>query len=151
MSVIESQECPAGSCTISDFFAYAVEEATEAYNYASEMCRNLAPAVQSCAKKVEEISLPIFKVVASLLLFTAQSSMFVIGALVGVVSPEFMRNSIDRICLIWNSFSIGEKAAALVAGVIAFPITTALGAFFVAGNFSLHLLENAQGEQCPSS
>ncbi len=127
--------------------SYIAEGATGAYQYASNMCEEYLPSLHHCAKKVEEIAIPILRIAIGLLLFTSQSSMFVLGSLVSILNPDFMHTSIDRICLIWNGLSISGKVVAIAGGIIAFPITTAISSFFVGGAFALDLLQKAYSSQ----
>jgi hypothetical protein len=97
--------------------------------------------LNSVAKKVTAAVFPILYVASCLLLFTSQSSMFVIGGLVSVLEPNFMHTRIDRICQIWQSLSTISRAVAVAGGLIAFPITTALASFFMGGSVILKLIE----------
>jgi hypothetical protein len=141
------QRFDAASSSVQEFSSYVAQEATKAYQYTCEKWEQNLPILQETATKVANIAIPVINVGIGFLLFAAQSSMFVLGGLVSVLAPEFMQTSIDRIRLIWNDLSIGGKAVSLIGGTVAFPITTAIAAFFVGGHFTLNLLHEAYRAQ----
>ena len=115
-----------------------------------EKIQELSTQANETAIKVLNASIPVLKTTAGALLFLSQSSMFVLGGLVGVLAPTFMDSSINRICHVWENLGLFEKTLFATGGIVAFPISMASVAFFVGGHCSLYLQSLKSPDECLS-
>ncbi len=97
--------------------------------------RDVGTTALKVAKKVGEVAI-------SAVLFLSNSSIFVIGFVIGIIHRAPMNQYIERIQNIWNTTSIWMKAAIIAAGVFAWPIALAVTAFFVGARCAVAIQED---------
>src|SRR5437879_1702332 len=78
--------------------------------------------VQELAKQIHKVALEVFVFVISTILFLANSSIFAIGALYGVVSSENMREMLESIQDVWERQEFVSRALITLAALFAWPI-----------------------------
>lgn len=138
------------SIRVQEFSHYIALQTTQIYDSAHSQWESLNPSLLEAARKTYEAAKPAIKLAICFLLFAGQTSMFVIGAVVTLLAPEFMRKSIGRIERIWNNLAPEEKVFVFVGGLVAFPITTAIAAFFAGGLITLDHLPRTAEDRPPA-
>ena len=103
----------------------------------------IVPFAENLADRVVQLVCPIFKIIIASVLLAAQSTLFTVGFLTGVINPGAIKTATQRICDVWNRQS-GLGHGLIIAGaVLAWPITLAASAFFVGGNLGVYCGEPA--------
>jgi hypothetical protein len=99
--------------------------------------------IATLAEQIHRIALEIFVAVISTILFLANSSIFTIGALYGIVNSENMARMLESIQDVWERQEFASRALIAIACAIAWPIAIATAAFFVGGNVGCKLYGQA--------
>jgi hypothetical protein len=108
----------------------AISGSKQLASHAHATWQSNKPALERMISNIQSVVVPLLKVTIGLILFASQSTPYVVGIFVTILAPECMDRSVARISQIWNNLTLPGKAIAVVAGIIAFPITTAAAAFF---------------------
>lgn len=127
-----------------EFSEYAIAKALVLKAYIE---RTFEVELSAVAQKAGSVAIKIAKVAAAAILFLSNSSVFVLGAIVGFAAKNKMKEILDSGTRVWTDLAPHEKAAAVAAGLIAWPITLAMGAFFTGAAASVHLQERYQNRQ----
>ena len=101
---------------------------------------NLSTPVRDAARRLGRIAITILKAIGVCFLFAAQSTLFSIGFICGIVLPEPVERATRRISEAWNRQSWLVRGLVCSGAVIAWPISLAAAAFFVGGKTGLACL-----------
>jgi hypothetical protein len=108
---------------------------------AVNMLRNIEPPVSEIfgddivpiAQKVNAFVIQCFLTFCSALLFLSVNSMFFAGLVFALINPNMMEDWIIKIVEFWNKQLFSVQCFLTLAGVLAWPMSTACAAFFVGG------------------
>jgi hypothetical protein len=125
------------SASVQDFAKIMVQTASEAYRSIESFFLEHTPQFYEAAEKIQKIIVPILQTIGVGILLASQSSMFAIGILVSIMNPKMIENSIRRISIIWEKQNVFTRAIIVAAATVAWPISLAASAFFVAGNLGV--------------
>jgi len=126
-------------------FAQAAIEKT--FEFKAYLEKTFEVDLDTVAHKVVALAIQIAKIAAAAILFLSNSSVFVLGAVVGFAASNKMKEILDSGIRVWSDLKPLEKAAVAAAGSIAWPITLAMSAFFSGAAVSLYLQERAKNRQ----
>jgi hypothetical protein len=104
------------------------------------------PFAREAAERICQIVFPVFQVLVSVVLFAAQSTLFTIGFLTGILNPGAIQKATERICNVWNRQHGIAQGLIVTGAIVAWPITLAASAFFVGGNVGV-LCQGSEAEQ----
>jgi hypothetical protein len=94
----------------------------------------LKPLARDVADRLCQIAVPTFKILIAAGLFAAQSTLFTIGFLTGILKPEAIQHATARICEVWQRQPCHAYGLIIGGAVVAWPIALATSAFFVGAN-----------------
>lgn len=75
-----------------------------------------------------------FKVLVGLGLYITNPSFFAVGLVAGIIFHDKMRDSIDKIIVVWNKQPAIVSALVIVGGFLSLPVTLATASFLFAGH-----------------
>ena len=112
----------------------AVELTRVLFDRIKTALEEIKPFARDTAERIYQIARPIFQILLSAVLFAAQSTLFTIGFLTGILNPRAIQTATERICNVWNRQHGLAKGLIVTGAIVAWPITLAASAFFVGGN-----------------
>ena len=101
---------------------------------------SLDASARDTARRLGRIALTTLKAFGIFILFAAQSTLFSLGFIGGIVFPQPIENATQRIFEAWNHQSWLVRGIICTGAVVAWPISLAAAAFFVGGNTGLACL-----------
>lgn len=110
-----------------------------------------SPIIYIVIDHVSKAAFPILWGTTSFFLLTAQSSLFSIGVLSGVLAPAFMQQKLDQIHNAWNAQPFPTKALIIGGSVLAWPIALASSAVFVGASIGISLQKTTKKVISPST
>ena len=81
--------------------------------------------------KVASFAKTFFKAFVAGTLFFTSTTLFCLGFVIGVVWDKSIRANIQKICDLWNSYSIPKRTILVLAGFLALPISISGSAFIM--------------------
>lgn len=119
-----------------------IENFTNAVHHVCVSTKNFieeqAPKLCAELEKIQDVACKALQLLAGVLLFITQQSLFVIGFLASVINPKFMNECIERISKIWNRQTMLGKGLIIAAYTVSWPISVAASAFFFGGYLALN-------------
>ncbi len=120
--------------------AFLIEKSITAKDYIEE---KLGVDLYEGAKQLLNTAAKVGKAALATLFFLSNSSVFVMGAIAGIAATDTMRTIHDSITQVWTNLNPVEKAVVISAGLIAWPISLAAGAFFAGSGSAIYLKDRA--------
>lgn len=106
------------------------------------------PKVIQTSEKASRLAVNILKIGVACVLFSANTTFFMLGAAAAIVFPEHMRAAINRIIQVWDSLPTRAKFFIFAPLPIAWPSYFVIAAPFVGAYVSLLLQERAGVIHC---